>query len=211
MAKLAPPKSNERMHYFRSRLRKASCMNDDDSDGDHSDDDLPPPRPSSSLSPSPIPEEPIASSLQTPRLKINPDDMDQQHQCAFYTRLPPEIRRMIYTGVWCTSNDTLKLHIHAASDESKLTHTPCKCSSVQSSLEEEDPMQMDSWPGWGGKNQPPRWFWHALGLRMRWGAHWRCQADAMTAWKTTDDGTCVDERDLRRASYLNVFLTCKKM
>ncbi|ROW05795.1 hypothetical protein VMCG_05207 [Cytospora schulzeri] len=177
MARLSRPKSSERMHYFRSRLRKASCMNDDDSCEDHSDDDLPPPHPSTSLSPSPGQEELIASSpssLRTALSKIRPEDMNQQLQSAFFTSLPPEIR-------------------------------------LESNQDEEDPMQMDSWPGWRGKNQPPRWFWHAWGLRLRWGAHWRCQADAMTAWKTSDDGTCVDERSLRRGNYMDVFLTCKKI
>ncbi|KUI55068.1 hypothetical protein VP1G_02400 [Cytospora mali] len=207
MARLAQPKSSERLHYFRSRLRKASCMNDDDASEDLSDDDMPPPHPSSALAPPPIQEDEITFAPSSQQVV----DMDEQLQCTFFTRLPPEIRRMIYIEVWRVSNDTLKLHIHAATDGSRLTHTPCKCSSVESSLDEEDPMQMDSWPGWRGKNQPPRWFWHAWGLRLRWGAHWRCQADAMMAWKTKEDGTCVDERDLRRGNYLDVFLTCKKM
>lgn len=191
-------------------------MTDDDSYEDHSDDELPPPHPSTSLSPTPIEEEqvsssPLSSSSRDHTAPIQPCDMVEQLQSTFFTGLPPEIRRMIYTEVWRASNDTLRLHIHAASDGSKLTHTSCKCSAVESSLDEEDPMQMDSWPGWRGKNQPPRWFWHAWGLRLRWGVHWRCQADAMTAWKTRDDGTCVDERILRRGSYLDVFLTCKRM
>ena len=73
-------------------------------------------------------------------------------------------------------------------------------------------MRTDPWPGWRGRNQPPRWFWHAWGLRMRWGSpHWKCQAEAMLSWRARADGTCADERGLGSSSYLPVFLTSRRV
>lgn len=139
---------------------------------------------------------------------------------------------MIYTHVWRLSNPTLALHIHAACDGARLTHTPCCTSCSLSSCspavqqqqqqqhaaaaaeeaEEDDPMRTDPWPGWRGRNQPPRWFWHAWGLRMRWGSpHWKCQAEAMLSWRAKADGTCADERGLRGNGYLPVFLTSRRV
>ena len=130
---------------------------------------------------------------------------------------------MVYTRVWRLSNPTLALHIHAACDGARLTHTPCCTPSshppsssapVQEAgeAEEDDPMKTDPWPGWRGRNQPPRWFWHAWGLRMRWGSpHWRCQAEAMLSWRARADGTCADERSLGSSSYLPVFLTSRRV
>lgn len=214
MAKLIRPRSTERLHYVRSRLRKASCMNNHNACGDDSDE-LPRPHASSNLSPSNGTQ--LVEEAKNPYPVPGPSqlspqvDMDDQCSSAFFTCLPPEIRRMIYIEVWRASDDTMKLHIHGGSDGPRLDHTPCRCSAAESRLDDEDPMRMDSWPGWRGRNQPPRWFWHAWGLRLRWGAHWRCQADAMLAWKTREDGTCVDVRSLRRGSYMDVFLTCKRV
>ena len=76
-------------------------------------------------------------------------------------------------------------------------------------------MRTDPWPGWRGRNQPPRWFWHAWGLRMRWGSpHWKCQAEAMLSWRARADGTCADEKGLAgsgSSSYLSVFLTSRRV
>lgn len=70
--------------------------------------------------------------------------------------------------------------------------------------------QTDPWPGWRGKNQPPRWFWHAWGLRLRWGAHWKCQASAMMYWNTRHDGTSEDLRR-QKGGWMGVFLCCRRM
>lgn len=148
-------------------------------------------------------------------------------QSAFFNRLPLEVRRMVYTHVWRLSNPTLALHIHAACDGARLTHTSCcttttttsapssSCPpSVQETREEEedDPMRTDPWPGWRGRNQPPRWFWHAWGLRMRWGSpHWKCQAEAMLYWRAKADGTCTDKKGSRTSGYLPLFLTSRRV
>lgn len=107
----------------------------------------------------------------------------------------------------------MKTHIHAAYDSARLTTTPCQYtpSATYSTRDDEaDPMQTDPWPGWRGKNQPPRWFWHAWGLRLRWGPHWKCQEAAMLDWKTRGDGTCVDLRG-KKGGWMGIFLSCRQM
>lgn len=249
MARIAnPPRSFERLHHVRARLRKASCMGSDGHDnldhdeegGDDSDDDTRAAHPFSSYGPSQSPPSETASDAQdgaeqsTSQAAVvqtgGTQDADPQVQSAFFSRLPPEVRRMVYSHVWRLSNPTLALHIHAACDGARLTHTPCCCTTPPSSssspcsdgvqdttpaeAEEDDPMRTDPWPGWRGRNQPPRWFWHAWGLRMRWGSpHWKCQAEAMLSWRARADGTCADEKGLGAGSscYLPVFLTCRRV
>lgn len=236
MARIAhPPRSFERLHHVRARLRKASCLNDDlshDEDGgDDSDDEQRPAHPfapdQSPASTADAQDGPSSSLVPEPASQAVPiQEADPQLQSAFFNRLPPEVRRMVYTHVWRLSNPTLALHIHAACDGARLTHTPCctttsstywsspsSCSMpAQEAEEEDDPMRTDPWPGWRGRNQPPRWFWHAWGLRMRWGSpHWKCQAEAMLSWRARGDGTCADERGLGSGSYLPVFLTSRRV
>ncbi|KAJ0106954.1 hypothetical protein J7T55_011049 [Diaporthe amygdali] len=242
-----PPRSCERLHHVRARLRKASCMTDDahddlsHSDEDSGDDnnDSNKPRPAHPVMRAPSQQSAPASDAQdapsssgTPELApraVHIKDADPQTQSAFFARLPPEVRRMIYTHVWRLSNPTLALHIHAACDGARLTHTPCctscslsscspsvqqqqRAAAAEEEAEEDDPMRTDPWPGWRGRNQPPRWFWHAWGLRMRWGSpHWKCQAEAMLSWRAKADGTCADERGLRGNGYLPVFLTSRRV
>ncbi|KAI7778981.1 hypothetical protein LA080_001498 [Diaporthe eres] len=234
MARIAhPPRSFERLHHVRARLRKASCMtadtNDDPSNdedgGDYSDDEQ---RSAHPFAPGQLPA-PTADAQDAPSSSSMPEsapqavpiqEADPQAQSAFFNRLPPEVRRMVYTHVWRLSNPTLALHIHAACDGARLTHTPCCTTPSPSPMseqeareaEEDDPMRTDPWPGWRGRNQPPRWFWHAWGLRMRWGSpHWKCQAEAMLSWRARADGTCADERGLGSGGYLPVFLTSRRV
>ncbi|KAG8157956.1 hypothetical protein KVR01_012228 [Diaporthe batatas] len=246
MARIAnPPRSFERLHHVRARLRKASCMgsdthddpdHDEDGVGGDGDDDTRIAHPFAPDHSPPAP--PPASDAQDAKPSssrammdstchaVQLQEADPQIQSAFFNSLPPEVRRMVYTHVWRLSNPTLALHIHAACDGARLTHTPCctttttstpssSCSlSVQETreAEEDDPMRTDPWPGWRGRNQPPRWFWHAWGLRMRWGSpHWKCQAEAMLSWRARSDGTCADERGLGSSGYLPVFLTSRRV
>lgn len=255
MARIAnPPKSFERLHHVRARLRKASCLgadthdgpgHDEDGGGDGSEDSddetrhAHPFAPGQPPAPAPDGGDAASSSSQpeSAAAQAVPNrETDPQAQSAFFNRLPPEVRRMVYTHVWRLTNPTLALHIHAACDGARLTHTPCCTTTTITSssspsrsqeateetgaeagaeaedLDDDDPMRTDPWPGWRGRNQPPRWFWHAWGLRMRWGPpHWRCQAEAMLSWRAREDGTCADERGLRPSGYLPVFLTSRRV
>lgn len=197
---------------WRRRLRRAAfkLKNHDDTAGEDSGDHLPPPEPSPELSTPPVQGHETSPS-GSPAGQIRQDNRNEQLESALFSRLPLEIRRMIYTRVWLGLNETMKMHIHASSKGPKLAHTRCKCSTEESGREETDPMQLADWPGWRGKNQPPKWFWHAWGLRLRWGAHWKCQADAMLAWKPAEYESSDDLGGLWSSDFLYVFLTCKRM
>ncbi|KAG6364045.1 hypothetical protein INS49_009148 [Diaporthe citri] len=234
MARIAnPPRSFERLHHVRARLRKASCLtadahddvSQDEDSGGYSDDEQRRAHPfAPGQSPAPTGDaqgaSPPSSTPAAPQA-VPVQEADPQAQSAFFNRLPPEVRRMVYTHVWRLSNPTLALHIHAACDGARLTHTPCCTTPSPPGLmsveeageaEEDDPMRTDPWPGWRGRNQPPRWFWHAWGLRMRWGSpHWKCQAEEMLSWRARADGTCADERGLGSSGYLPVFLTSRRV
>lgn len=208
MGKSAGKNSHSQVHSMRARFCKASCMNDD-SYGD--DDEL-----NESLHPQPwLPmyeQENAALSIQ-PDASHQNGDVHEQLESAFYTRLPGEIRRMIYTELWRSSNPLMKVHMHGSANGPNLITTPCQHlpkATFSTRDEDVDPMRTDPWPTWRSRNQPPRWFWHAWGLRLRWGVHWKCQAVAMLDWRPSGDGTC---EDLRRADgrWMGCFLTCRKM
>lgn len=213
MGKFNGKGSYSQLQSMRARLRKASCMNDDAYDEvAHLDEPPPPAMPASgedSLS-----LRPSSSSSSSSGIAIQRDgETYEQLQSAFFARLPAELRRMIYRALWRSSNPLMKMHVHAACDGVRLTTTPCQyapAATYSTRDDDADPMRTDPWPGWKGRNQPPRWFWHAWGLRLRWGPHWKCQAAAMLDWKAKGDGTCVD---LKRGQdgWLKVFLCCRRM
>lgn len=138
---------------------------------------------------------------------------NQQLQSPFFSTLPVELRRLIYTELFRSTNPLMKMHLHAAYDGARLGITPCHYlpSATYSTRDDAvDPMRTDPWPGWRAKNQPPRWFWHAWGLRLRWGPHWKCQDAEMMKWKARSDGTCVDLRG-KDGGWLGMFLSCMRM
>lgn len=191
---------------------------------------------------------PSLPTTTPPLSNTNTPDPSAQLQSAFFTHLPPELRRLCYTHLYAATNPLSKMHLHASCDSARLTITPCVYTPhalFSSRLEDErDPMSMDPWPGWGlagvdaaaaaaaagnsngntamaTTTQPPRWFWHAWGLRVRWRGHWKCQAEAMMQWKALADGTCEDLRAKGRnggtreggqgTGWMGLFLSCRRM
>lgn len=207
-------RSNSRSHSqvrsMRARLRKASCMNDDSYQDDN------PLAEAAALHPqpwAPAYEQEDAETSIPSSMKPENGEVDGQLASAFFTRLPGEIRRMIYTELWRSANPLMKMHIHGSANGPNLIHTACyyQPKAMFSTRDDEpDPMRTDPWPAWRSRNQPPRWFWHAWGLRLRWGVHWKCQGVAMLDWRPRGDGTC---EDLRNADggWMGCFLTCRKM
>lgn len=213
-------------------LRKASqmsCLNDasyddDEDEAEHSDDTetattttTPPPHPRP-VQPGLSTHSSSSSARQTTTTPAKPN---KQPQSLFFTHLPLEIRRLVYAQLFGATNPLMKMHVHAACDGARLTTTPCRYQQVPAAATSnstrddddaaDDPMQTDPWPGWRGRNQPPRWFWHAWGLRLRWGPHWTCQAAAMRDWEARADGTSVDFRGQRGLGWMGMFLTCRQM
>lgn len=200
--------SHSQLSHMRARLRKASCLSDDAYE-DQAECTQPQAIASSSHSID-------VSSLHPARKEAMSaeEEPEEQLQSAFFNCLPIELRRMVYTSLFTTFNPHLKMHLHACHDSARLTITPClyiPSATFSTRDDEVDPMRTDPWPGWRGKNQPPRWFWHAWGLRLRWGPHWKCQAATMGEWKARGDGTCEDLRTGRGPGWLGMFLTCRRM
>lgn len=204
-------------------LRKASqmsCLNDasyyDDEDVAEHSDDMTTATTTTTSPPYPRPVQ-LSRHLSTGPAKPN----NKQPQSLFFTHLPLEIRRLVYAQLFGATNPLMKMHVHAACDGAHLTTTPCRyvpaaTYSTRDDARDDDaaaadPMQTDPWPGWRGRNQPPRWFWHAWGLRLRWGPHWTCQAAAMRDWEARADGTSVDFRGQRGLGWMGMFLTCRQM
>lgn len=196
---------------MRARFRKASCMNDDSYQDDN------PLAEAAALHPQPwapaYEQEDTEASRPSGGMRLENGEAHSQVESAFFTRLPGEIRRMIYTELWRSANPLMKMHIHGSANGPNLIHTACfyqPKATFSTRDDEPDPMRTDPWPAWRSRNQPPRWFWHAWGLRLRWGVHWKCQGVAMLDWRPRGDGTC---EDLRNADggWMGCFLTCRKM
>ncbi|KAF3767949.1 hypothetical protein M406DRAFT_70053 [Cryphonectria parasitica EP155] len=210
---------------MRARLRKASCLNDDSyDDTEHHKGGEPQPRPPTTSSiPNDGPSPPELSEdmnegvmvQQQQHREDEDDEASKQIQSRFFARLPLEIRRLIYNELFRATNPLMKMHLHSSYHGAQLTMTPCLYTpkAMFSTLDDErDPMQTEPWPGWKGRIQPPRWFWYAWGLRLKWRGHWKCQAAEMMQWKAQGDGSCVDLRKGGRASGLmGVFLCCTRM
>lgn len=208
MGKSTAKSSFSQVQSMRARLRKASCMSDES----YEDDNLPhgplhlqPWAPTSRLE--------AAACPPASQRRSNNGQIDDQLESALFTKLPVELRRMIYTELWRSSNPLMKMHIHGSANGPKLVPTPCQYepkATFSTRDDEVDPMRTDPWPAWRSRNQPPRWFWHAWGLRLRWGVHWKCQAMAMLNWNPRVDGTCEDLSGTD-GRWLGCFLTCRKM
>lgn len=147
---------------------------------------------------------------------------DSQALSAFFTKLPLEIRRMVYREVWRTylqhrrvspSGPASDMGLHIYTDGSvrgSLAHTRCMTHP-------EAPAKEDAWvtAPWPFDNSavttaammPPRWFWMAWVMRLNWGRHWNCQHAIQQRW----DPATGRARPRDRAPFLSVWLTCKKM
>lgn len=198
MGKYSGKRSHSQLSQMRARLRKASCIGDDAYDDEAED----------------ATTNATAVTTTTTPIITATDEPHHQLQSALFSHLPIELRRMIYTSLFRSVNPHLKMHLHASHDSARLTATPClylPSATFSTRDDEVDPMLTDPWPGWRGKNQPPHWFWHAWGLRLRWGPHWKCQAAAMGDWRARGDGTCEDLRTGRGTGWLGVFLSCRRL
>lgn len=203
--------SHTQLHSMRARLRKASCMNDDEYDDAAGPQPEEEPHPQPALIPLPPGDDPSPEPSEAARDDGTPSE---QPQSAFFARLPAEVRRMVYLELFRSTNPLMKMHLHAAHDGARLTMTPCRYTPTADfsiAGDERDPMQTDPWPGWRGRTQPPRWFWHAWGLRLRWRVHWKCQAAAMAQWHARGDGACADLRGQGGAGWMGLFLSCRRM
>lgn len=144
-----------------------------------------------------------------------------QLDSAFFTALPREIRQLIYTELWRASNPLMKMHLHGTPPQPgeagpRLMTTACHyvpTATYSTRGDPVDPIEFEPWQTWKSKNGgPPRWFWHAWGLRMKWAVHWKCQAVAMAGWQPQEGWVNYEEpRPVRHGGWLGCFLSCRRM
>ncbi|AEO67323.1 uncharacterized protein THITE_2129247 [Thermothielavioides terrestris NRRL 8126] len=158
------------------------------------------------------------ATIPTAELLAN---VDSQSLSFFFGRLPLELRRLIYREVWKTylkprrmspsaPGTDLRLHIYRdRSAASSLTHTRCRVHPGEPI--EEDTFATAPWPfatpQQGPSTMPPRWFWEAWIMRLNWGRHWKCQYAVQKRW----DPRAGKGRPAKKAPFLPLFLTCKRM
>lgn len=151
MGKFNGKGSYPQLQSMRARLRRASCMNDDSYDAcDAREEEEPPPHPSQSTTTRPSGEQRPPQSWQQQHQQQqqqqrdgNDREPDEQLQSAFFTRLPAEVRRMIYEALWRSDNPLMKMHVHACCDGARLTTTPCQyapAATYSTRDDEVDPM-----------------------------------------------------------------------
>lgn len=161
---------------------------------------------------------------------------DDQDICLFFSRLPLEIRRLIYREIWkgylestCsqvpmpirTSSGSLAtqsltpslfstdLGLHIYTDESggtKLGHTLCRVHECAPDQGRQNRLSIQPWMYEEGR-RPPMWLWRAWVMRQHWNRHWKCQSAVMKRWNP-DTGTV---QEAEPSPFLPLFLTCKKM
>ncbi|KAK5653254.1 hypothetical protein OQA88_9153 [Cercophora sp. LCS_1] len=109
------------------------------------------------------------------------ESVDTQDDCAFFHKLPLEIRRQIYREVWRSFlGSALRLHIYTdGAGRGTFHHTQCRLipgSPVQDDVLEPWPFDSNT------EHAPPMWFWFAWMMRLHWDKHWGCQSAIMGRW-----------------------------
>ncbi|KAK0741519.1 hypothetical protein B0T18DRAFT_330745 [Schizothecium vesticola] len=142
---------------------------------------------------------------------------DDQDTSTLFSRLPLEIRRLIYLEVWRDyvhfpgqpGVPGLRLHLYNDGLEDAygvLRHA--RCLVHKGSPAEHDSQIMPSpFETTHGSYAIPTWYLFAWHLRKHWGNHWKCQSAIMQRWVPATGAEVAPER----SPFLAVFLTCKKM
>jgi hypothetical protein len=193
------------LQHVRRSLRKISGMRLVDEEDNHTAPHSPRPN----LLDGVIPE--ASGSQEVPRISREQMEATANPQAAssFFTKLPPEIRRLIYESIWRDYlGPAMRVHIHSASDTKHLQHT--RCTADLDVALEEDPWGALTVTGEGDNAgigaDPPPWFWWAWCLRTRWGRHWQCQRAVMKRWTEESIANRLDW-----APMMLLFLTSKRM
>jgi len=142
----------------------------------------------------------------------------EQDNSIFFSRLPLELRRQIYSEVWRTylkaprlsasaPEPDLRLHIYTdGSGRGTFRHTQCRIHPGTPG--QDDAQVIEPWPfDTANKHMPPMWFWFAWVMRLHWDKHWKCQHQIMKRW----DPHTGNAKDVEPSPFLPLFLTCKKM
>lgn len=156
-----------------------------------------------------------ASTGIPPTTRVQRRPADDQETSNLFSRLPLEIRRLIYLEVWrdyihCPGqSDAPGLRLHLYNDgleDGVLRHA--RCLVHKGSPAEHDSQIMPSpFEDTRGAFVIPTWYLFAWHLRKHWGHHWKCQSAVMERWVPAAGAVVAPEP----SPFLAVFLTCKKM
>ncbi|TLS27443.1 hypothetical protein PpBr36_04105 [Pyricularia pennisetigena] len=131
---------------------------------------------------------------------------DEQLSALFFTRLPPELRRMIYAQVWSHTAGNGRMHLDSGgSADAPLRHVPCVVGHVQQGAVNA-----------GGALQPEQgmlWWTQNQLLALHWAAHAECaRASRLRPIRDTSVPDPQDEEEKRgQGAFMPLFLTCKRM
>ncbi|TLD04093.1 hypothetical protein PgNI_11166 [Pyricularia grisea] len=131
---------------------------------------------------------------------------DEQLSSLFFTRLPPELRRMIYAQVWSDAAGNGRMHLDSGGiAEAPLRHVPCIVGHVQ-------PGGVNA-AGTQHPEQGMLWWTQNQLLALHWAAHAEC-ARARRLRPIRD--TSVPDPQLEgeqpeQGIFMPLFLTCKRM
>ncbi|KAK0642088.1 hypothetical protein B0T16DRAFT_336534 [Cercophora newfieldiana] len=160
----------------------------------------------------------VVQTISRAELQRSASDQDTS---IFFSKLPLELRRQIYSEVWRSylgspsaspssphaSETDLRLHIYTdGSGRGSFRHTQCR---IHRGLPGQDDVQViEPWPfDTTNKHTPPMWFWFAWVMRLHWDKHWKCQHQIMKRW----DPQTGNAKPAEPSPFLPLFLTCKKM
>lgn len=131
---------------------------------------------------------------------------DEQLSSLFFTRLPPELRCMIYAQVWSDAAGNGRMHLDSGgSADAPLRHVPCIVGHVQlggvNATGAQHPEQGMLW-----------WTQNQL-LAVHWAAHAECAMASRL--RPIRDTIALDpqleEEQPGQGSFMPLFLTCKRV
>lgn len=149
----------------------------------------------------------------SPRVQRRP--ADDQQTSSLFSRLPLEIRRLIYLEVWRdylhppgqAGAPDLRLHLYNDGlEDGVLRHSPCLVHKG-SPAEHDSYIVPSPFQDTHGAYAIPTWYLFAWHLRKHWGNHWKCQSAIMERWVPGPGPAAAPEP----SPFLAVFRTCKKM
>ena len=140
---------------------------------------------------------------------------DGQDTSALFSRLPLEIRRLIYLEVWSdylhspdqSGAPDLRLHLYNDGlEDGVLRHARCLVHKG-SPADHDSEIMPSPFDTTHSSYAVPTWYLFAWHLRKHWGNHWKCQSAIMQRWVPATGADVAPEC----SPFLAVFLTCKKM
>ncbi|KAL8352908.1 hypothetical protein RB601_002973 [Gaeumannomyces tritici] len=150
---------------------------------------------------------------------------DPQLSALFFSRLPPEVRRLIYIEVFRAFTDgSRRIHVSAEDNHCAVSFAPCILDHSHPQQDQADggaprgPLTMgnvnernilvDANVHANGGRDPAHWWWWRWSLRLRWGDHMDCVSRAVGSPPGPGPRPAAMEGT---APLRAMFLTCNRM